>query len=668
MEFGIRMKVSLRSSYLSIISFPTMELPDFTLITGPNGAGKSHFLKAIEGGNIQTDIAPWHANSVNDQIRFFDWATLVPQETGYFASEMIRNERTSLYQNIQGLQNNGPMNVAIHQILARYDIPKKYQNNIKLLEKLSDEELDLLSIRIINNTVFRSELSAAVTQVNQLYLNQFDPERQRELKEIARVSDKHIFGLTEADILSATIPTWGGTTLFQQSFGRLFVAYRDVYLENELKGLQSAKGNADVKPLSDDDFQEKYGPAPWDFVNESLREADLGFSINKPEMLSYSQYSPQLTKNGSNSIIPFGSLSSGEKVLMSFAFCVYYARDQRQISTYPKIILLDEIDAPLHPSMSKNLLRTITETLVSTFGIKVIATTHSPSTVALAPEDSIFVMRSGDPGLHKVGKAQALNVLTVGVPTIAMSFDGRRQVLVESHADATTYDMLYRQIKPKILSERSLEFIPTGTKSSMGSEINTGCEIVKKLVQQLSDAGNISVYGLIDWDGKNDPSGRIAVLAHKKRNGIENILLDPLLLASLICREFPNYKNVIDIPYLMSWVEFAANDTSRLQVIVTKIAEIVLGGPALEVAVVEYAGGFCMSVDARYLLIDDHLLEKQILEAFPALNGIVRSSGGGSAGRLVQHIIERVLLDQAGFMPIEIEQTFKELLERHGHH
>ncbi|MBM9539067.1 ATP-binding protein, partial [Desulfobulbus alkaliphilus] len=92
------------------------------------------------------------------------------------------------------------------------------------------------------------------------------------------------------------------------------------------------------------------------------------------------------------------------------------------------MMLFDEIDAPLHPSMSRNVIHTITNTLVDGFGIKVIATTHSPSTVALAPEGSVHVMNPGRPGVHASSKAEALNILTVGVPTIAMSFDGRRQV------------------------------------------------------------------------------------------------------------------------------------------------------------------------------------------------------------------------------------------------
>src|SRR5256885_10852409 len=47
----------------------------------------------------------------------------------------------------------------------------------------------------------------------------------------------------------------------------------------------------------------------------------------------------------------------------------------------------------------------------------------------------------------------------MGVPTISISFDGRRQVFVESSRDAATYDRLFQRYKSEVGSERSLIFI-----------------------------------------------------------------------------------------------------------------------------------------------------------------------------------------------------------------
>ena len=72
--------------------------------------------------------------------------------------------------------------------------------------------------------------------------------------------------------------------------------------------------------------------------------------------------------------------------------------------------------------------------------------THSASTVALAPENSLHVMYADKSGVHSISKSGALNLLTVGVPTLALSYDGRRQVFVES-PNNTAYSEAYQNSK-----------------------------------------------------------------------------------------------------------------------------------------------------------------------------------------------------------------------------
>ncbi len=107
----------------------------------------------------------------------------------------------------------------------------------------------------------------------------------------------------------------------------------------------------------------------------------------------------------------------------------------------------------------------------------------------MCPDDSIYTMDASRPGLVKSSKANALNMLTVGVPTLAISYDGRRQVFVESPSDANIYDLVYKLLKPKIPTERSLEFVATGMRTPGKGDENTGCDIVKKLVGDLVSAG-----------------------------------------------------------------------------------------------------------------------------------------------------------------------------------
>ncbi|MQB34718.1 AAA family ATPase [Rhizobium rhizogenes] len=661
------MQLRMISSYLSVTSFPATTLPEFTLLTGPNGAGKSHFLKAIELGYIQTDTAPGNISQANPQIRFFDWSTLVPQDTGYFASETITNERLALYQQLDNVsrQLHGSLE-SLRQLAAAYGVAGKYIANPRTIAAMTDDQLSEFISEPERRLEFKAQAEGISPSIASQFMAHFNQDQQRDLTAISEKLKRPLFSLTEQDLTNASIPHWGSSNLFQQSFARLFVAYRNLHLANRLARLRKLDGDETASYLTDAEFVAAHGPAPWDFLNISLREANLGFSINRPDLDSYNQFQPQLTKDNTGVVVPFNNLSSGEKVLMSFAFCVYYSSDRRQLTVYPKIILLDEIDAPLHPSMSRSLISTISDTLVANFGINVIATTHSPSTVALAPEETLHVMRPGEGGVHKVTKADALNILTVGVPTIALSFDGRRQVFVESNADATTYDLIYKVLKPKLSSERSLEFIATGTRSVSGIEQNTGCDLVKGLVQQLSDAGNKSVFGLIDWDGRNQPTNRIVILANNQRNGLENILLDPLLLAALFCRDFPDRKSEVGIPADIGWIEFCSGNAEAFQIYVSNIIRLVLGTESQADALSAYMGGLELWSDKRYLLMDDHELEHKVLTAFPHLQSITKGPTG-PAGRMLQHIVTRVMQDTSRFTPVEVQETLRSLLDAPAH-
>src|SRR5437870_4901139 len=97
--------------------------------------------------------------------------------------------------------------------------------------------------------------------------------------------------------------------------------------------------------------------------------------------------------------INFSDLSSGEKILASFALCLYYAAEKNQIARYPRVLLLDEIDAPLHPSMTQSVLAAIQRVLIAQEKVKVVLTTHSPTTVALTPESSLYKMHKDHPGV-----------------------------------------------------------------------------------------------------------------------------------------------------------------------------------------------------------------------------------------------------------------------------
>uniref|UniRef100_UPI0028AE5752 AAA family ATPase n=1 Tax=Rhizobium sp. TaxID=391 RepID=UPI0028AE5752 len=649
------LNLSFVRTHLSITNFPPTSLPDFTIITGPNGAGKSHLLQAIHGA-VATDASPSQGPHNQNQVRLFDWSTMVPQDTGYFASENIRQERQSLYQNYTNLRDNQGWLEPVRSIVRSAGLPQEFLSEPGRLLRLNSDELKEIFIDGEENVALK-QVRSAFGDLERQILQHMDPNMQAQILGVASFLKRPMVSLTERDILSPAIPTWGQIDLFQQSFARLFVAYRDILLANTLAEFRASKGQ-DVQYYTEEEFTVAHGPAPWDFVNSSLESAGLDFFINHPNLDDYTQFQPMLTKRSTGINVPFSALSSGEKVLMSFAFCVYYSNDRRQISVQPKVLLLDEIDAPLHPSMSRNVIDTILRTLVGQFGIKVIATTHSPSTIALSPDESIYTMQPGTPGLTRRDKASALNILTVGVPTISISFDGRRQVFVESPRDAKVYDGVYKLLKPKIVSERSLEFVATGTRNAQKQEQNTGCDVVKRLVSDLTRAGNISVFGLLDWDGEHNPDERIAVLAHGVRNGLENVFLDPLPLGIGICRSIPSLKTEIGLNAETTYLQLVSASAETLQSMVLAITTKVFGSPPDNTLVSTYAGGLSLEIDSRYFSMDDHKLEALIAVAFPQLSAVSKKQDG----KLIEHIIENVFTDCPQFIPNDLKLVSEDLL------
>jgi len=112
----------------------------------------------------------------------------------------------------------------------------------------------------------------------------------------------------------------------------------------------------------------------------------------------------------------FGHLSSGENILLALAVSIYEANDY---FSFPKVLLLDEVDATLHPSMIKSLLDTLQNVFVEN-GTRVVLATHSPTTVALAPSGSVFVVNKGN-GKTKIeqqSQTVALEILTQGYATL----------------------------------------------------------------------------------------------------------------------------------------------------------------------------------------------------------------------------------------------------------
>lgn len=302
-----------------------------------------------------------------------------------------------------------------------------------------------------------------------------------------------------------------------QKIGEVFYNYRLSEIE-----LQAQKE-------TEEKIKRAIGEKPWVVLREIIRESKLPFDVNDPSSNGLRDgFQLKLTHQILNEEINFTDLSSGEKVLISLVFYLYNSQEKQ---VFPKLLLLDEPDAHLHPSMSHQFLNVIKNVLVDKFGVQVIMTTHSPSTVVLAPNDSIYEMSRVEPRIRKSpSKNHSVSLLTAGLVYVG---EGTKYFLVEDNDDVSFYSFVYNQLTTENQIDTSvpLVFIPASTKEKSG-----GKDVVQNWVNKLQDSGLVYiVQGLIDADSGNTVSNGVYKI---DRYSIENYLADPILVyAALIDKE-----------------------------------------------------------------------------------------------------------------------------------
>lgn len=287
-----------------------------------------------------------------------------------------------------------------------------------------------------------------------------------------------------------------------------------------------------------DEIVQELGKAPWDLLNEVFAVAEFPYSVVSPvgtKLLD--MYSFELQHRRTDQRISPGDLSSGEKMLMGLVFWLYSSQHHGR---FPKLLLLDEPDAHLHPSMTRHFLNVIKEVLVDRYGVRTIISTHSPSTVALSPESSLFEMSSVAPRVSSApSKEHSIGLLTAGLVVVSPS---SRFVLVEDEADVIFYDAIrdiltdYGPSKDRCALPPSpnLVFLPASrgrgqTKTGGGSTVVSGW-VEKFDAPPLSEL----IRGVIDRDAGSTGSARVQTLG---RYSIENYWLDPLVVFALLVEE-----------------------------------------------------------------------------------------------------------------------------------
>ncbi|MDA9057443.1 AAA family ATPase [Flavobacteriaceae bacterium] len=589
-----------------------LELPDFVVLTGVNGAGKTQFLTAIQ--NQQMRVLNEQGGQLKN-LKYVTSQTLAPNNSTVVTREQLN-------QNTQNIWNQYSQTyIPQKQRKPNYKLQNVFGNNspqIKLIETISqgaEKDIDDLS---------------ADDFYNYYPLND---------------------GLQQTDV-------------FYQNFSNLFKRYQDRLDDNQYRRYRNeVLGQKEVTFISDEQFINTYGEAPWDFVNRIIEEAKLDYHINAPTSSHRdAPFELKLINNYSKAEINFGDLSSGEKVLMSLALALYNSNFDIQ---FPEILLMDEPDASLHPSMSRQFIEVIEKVFVKEKNVKVIISTHSPSTVALTPEEAIFVVNKfEEPRIQKSTKDKALNILTSGVPSFSVNYENRRQVFVESPNDVVFFEKLYRVQSNSLNPEVSLSFISSGESRTDKNGIKiSNCEQVENITNVLREAGNNFVWGIIDWDLKDNTGNNfVKILGNKNRYSIENYIFDPLLIGALLLRQKIIDKSDLGLSDNESFIDLRKFEEERLQsisdVIVskikTKITSTIEGQQECELL-----NGEKIILPNWYLHHHGHQLEDKILETFPQLNEIKKNKEEA----LKVEILDKIIDDLPGLLSIDILEIFKSIQE-----
>ena len=429
------MKLAWHSGHKSIGGLSAVDLPDFCVLVGRNGVGKSHLLEAINAKCVVvSDIGDYTTG-------FYDMASFRPDNTSSArrlgadqpaqrladAYLLPRGSEVSPVREAERIFDECMSEIEDSSgVEARSEFVQSLRRNGPSLwdtsNNLSDEVCTYASK--VRQSVFDPATNIR-TSGNRAPNQEQRDANLRSILTAMRLGNKLPHELDRYDIVLPFILR--GETL-GNALSDIFITYKAeeyVWIHEQIDSLGGGKivdlmanRRASHKP-------------PWEVLRSAVAEMRdatgntglFDFDFTNPERMALNvaninsvEFTAHLINRSMGARHPLDSLSSGEKVLMALCLVSF----GRQMGARPPgVLLLDEIDAVLHPSMVTALIRML-KTLYVDHGTKVIMTSHSPMTVAMLEEGEVFrVSREGTHiSIAQASKAEAVEELSEGLATI----------------------------------------------------------------------------------------------------------------------------------------------------------------------------------------------------------------------------------------------------------
>lgn len=474
------MRLVFGQEHNSVKAFEPIEIPKFTVITGRNGSGKSHLLEAIQLGKVNIE------GIRTNQIQKFDYRD--------FDYNYQRKTDRSFKQNAWGAIQPETGSVSMRLVALDGQIENK-----RLIEKKAKElkkpfiELELKDF--LGEGLEEGEAQSIIDSIERYKeavdsfifedANSSDEVAQSIYDSLIKTSSKLVSGYKEAEFTTTLKKTAISGRKLLMDLSDTFFEYHQALSRNELK-----KGTALYQESGD--FKKTHGEAPWDIVQEIFDGMRINFSVNNPIEEDIDPFSGNFQIKFKNNDregkeIPFNALSSGEKILLTLANSIFTARKRNAV---PKLILLDEIDGPLNPAVLSGFVEYLQSNFIEN-GINVIIATHSPSTIAFSPTESIYrVNTTLETPITHIDKKEGIASLSDGYITI--------QDVLEFSAAPTGTLILSEGKNYRLLSKAKDLFAP-GTDLSILSVRELGSGQLRVLYEFLRKF-NLTKNFIFVWD------------------------------------------------------------------------------------------------------------------------------------------------------------------------
>ena len=254
------------------------------------------------------------------------------------------------------------------------------------------------------------------------------------MKERAGVHERHNDGNERRRMLLTTIAQENGTTYEELTTkqandwlkekyegdrqwgasvtGLIAARQREIHLRIQERALEVAEENL---PLGKD-IQELMQYNEYKRINDILSKGGSLHVVKEVEnrewqdLLRHNLYGTipvNVVEVGTERpVMSMGDLSTGEQKLLWLAGCALKA-DRWDPEQSKVVLLLDEFDTGLHPSMKRRFISTVKSLIRK--GIWIIATTHDPFTVGYADEDWVYVLESWWNGERRQSELEKAN-------------------------------------------------------------------------------------------------------------------------------------------------------------------------------------------------------------------------------------------------------------------